>query len=205
MEGAEKVILGTTDSTGKLENISLNCDDITLYSSVAKNLENLSEDYRKTIAIDEDSENVYVMPDGDVYYWYGYDSGDLEIINEANGWTTHASYAFITPTFDTNSIKMTIGTNKTTGYGTISPKTYSNSTAHYIGSTTSNSTVICSSVQKTNYTPRTDIITQSTPNTVQHLSTALDISNQHLVMISHFIAGTMTHEFYAFWVGNKNK
>ena len=37
--GTEKVILGTTDSTGKLENVELQIDDITLYSSVAKKID----------------------------------------------------------------------------------------------------------------------------------------------------------------------
>ena len=196
----EKNVIGTTDSTGKLENVNLELNDYTFYSSIAKNTDDLSQDFSKNISIDDDTENVYIMPDGDVYYWYGFDSNEMQVASTANGWTTHGAYTFLNPTFKNNSIKMTIGSNQTGAYGTISPKTYSNATIHYIGTTTTNSVVVTSSLQKTNYSPRTDIFTQSTTNTIQHLSALLNIENMYLIMTSHFIAGNMTHEFYAFWV-----
>ena len=197
----ERIAVGTTDATGKLEHVSLDPGDITLYSSVAKNPDNLSQDFSKDFSIDDDSENIYVMPDGDVYYWYGYDSGELQIASTANGWTTHTSYSFLTPTFKNNSIKITIGVNQTSAYGTISPKTYSNATVHYIGTTNvANYVSVTSSLQKTNYTPRTDLISQTVANTVQHLSASLNVDNTYLMMTSHFIAGSLTREFYAFWV-----
>ena len=76
-DGLERVTLGTTDSTGKLENVILLPDDITIYSSIAKNPNNLTESYSKTIYISEDSEEIYVMPDNTLY-WYGYFNLDVQ-------------------------------------------------------------------------------------------------------------------------------
>ena len=65
-----KQIIGTTDATGKLENVFIP-NGVRLYSSIAKDPNNLSNPYSK--AFNTISNETYLMPDGEVLYWYGYD------------------------------------------------------------------------------------------------------------------------------------
>ena len=104
-EGAKVV---KTDATGKGE-VNIVCKpntDITFTSSIAKNPNNLSENYSKVVTV-KTGELVYVMPNKNVLYWWGYKSSNLEDISSANGWT-YTSYTFDTPTYNTNSIDLPV-------------------------------------------------------------------------------------------------
>lgn len=69
----------TTDNTGKAENVSITITQttggvdpsITFTSSIAKDPNNLSNDYSKAVTITENMTEIYVMPDKTIY-WYGY-------------------------------------------------------------------------------------------------------------------------------------
>ena len=116
-EGAKVV---TTDATGKGE-VNIVCKpntDITFTSSVAKDPNNLSENYSKVVTVKSSAEPVYVMPNKNVLYWYGYKSSNLEVINSTNGWT---SGGVDTPTFYTNYIELWgKGGGRCSGVGTKS-------------------------------------------------------------------------------------
>ena len=197
----EKNVIGTTDSTGKLENVTLELNDYTIYSSIAKNPDNLTENYSKTIEIVEDSEIIYLMPDGDILYWYGYINERMQAATTAKGWVTHGSYSFVAPNFNTNNITMTVGGNQTSAFGTIDASTYTDATLHCISSTnTAGNVLVTSSTQKTNYSPRTDVITQATANEIKHLYATLNVEDYHIVLTSHFTFGTIINTFYAVWI-----
>jgi len=67
-----KQIIGTTDTTGKLENVFIP-NNVTLYSTVAKNPSDLSNAYNETF--NTIGNETYLMPEGNVVYWYGYNVG----------------------------------------------------------------------------------------------------------------------------------
>ena len=72
LDGEEKVTLGSTDLSGKLENVVLPEGNITLYSTKVKDPDNNSEQYNKNFTIDLNTEIIYLMPVDDCLYWYGY-------------------------------------------------------------------------------------------------------------------------------------
>lgn len=97
----------TTDSTGKAENVSITITQttagvdpsITFTSSVAKDPNNLSNDYSKAVTITENMTEIYVMPDNAVY-WYGYKSSDYTTMAN-DGWT-YTGQTYSNPTESTN-------------------------------------------------------------------------------------------------------
>ena len=113
MEDGSQVVLTTTDSNGVGTLDFTQFDDgvtYKLYSSVAKNPNNLSNDYSKDIRITKSkygcTTEAYLMPDGAIY-WYGYKRYTLSIIQN-------------TPNYDTNNIS-----NSPTGtYVLFTPSIY---------------------------------------------------------------------------------
>ena len=105
------VVLTTTDSNGVGTLDFTQFDDgvtYTLYSSVAKDPNNLSNDYSKNIRITKNkygcTTEAYLIPDPvKTLYWYGYMDPDAEIMSTSNGWT-NGNYNFPNPTFNTNDI-----------------------------------------------------------------------------------------------------
>ena len=69
----------TTNSSGLASGVSIQYNeldpDITFTSSVAKDPTNLSNDYSKTVALTNATTDVYVMPQAENIYWYGYRNG----------------------------------------------------------------------------------------------------------------------------------
>lgn len=112
LNGAQTVV---TDSSGKAENVPIkvytDSPNITFTSSVAKDAPNAdgSTYYSKTIVIKDDMDEIFVMPDGLVLYWYGYKKGDF------NGYAYMASgdWGAVTPsvTKGTNGISMSVVSN----------------------------------------------------------------------------------------------
>ena len=95
----------TTDSDGVAENITITClpnASITFTSSVAKDPDNLSNDYSKTITITSTTTSIYVMPTK-ALYWWGWVRSDLENINDTNGWTAY-NYSYQPVTWNTNNV-----------------------------------------------------------------------------------------------------
>lgn len=67
----------------------------------AKNPNNLSQNYSKSITITESTTSVKVMPDN-ALYWWGYESTNIQDVSTANGWS-HI-YTLDAPTHNTNNI-----------------------------------------------------------------------------------------------------
>ena len=113
----------TTDATGKAENVSIVISSagqsIEFTSSVAKDPNNLSNDYSKTIALTNATTEVVVMPEAlsNMLYWYGYESSNLEDMSTANGWATVGGRTWATPIHNTNSISLTPSSNETENSG----------------------------------------------------------------------------------------
>ena len=72
IDGATQTITFASGETSKQVTIEIDSggSSITFTSSVAKNPSNLSNDYSKTVTVDENTTDVYVMPDN-ALYWYG--------------------------------------------------------------------------------------------------------------------------------------
>lgn len=91
MEGGESVPFCTIAS-GDTETVlastieSLKNQTITLYSSVAKDPTNLSNDYSKSIRITPNVTEIYLMPNK-ALYWWGHFNDNCQILSNANGWT----------------------------------------------------------------------------------------------------------------------
>lgn len=73
---------------------------ITFTSSVAKNPNNLSQNYSKSITITESTASIYVMPNN-VLYWWGYINGSTSTVNYHSAFTNLGK-----GTFNTNNISL---------------------------------------------------------------------------------------------------
>ena len=118
LDGATKVYIANTNGEGKSYEPLLSAGTYTIYSSIAKDPNNLSNPYSKTITVDESTQTIAVMPENTLY-WYGYMGDELEIISTANGWT-HTNYTFTNPTFNVNSARFSSSSGVECGIGTKS-------------------------------------------------------------------------------------
>ena len=111
-----------TDAEGKsYDAISLPNGTYTIYSSVAKNPDNLSEPFSKSVTITSATTDIEIFPvaKSKMLYWYGYQSDNLEIMSTANGWPALTSTGSYTePTFNKNNITLTTNANTFGGIGT---------------------------------------------------------------------------------------
>lgn len=90
---------------------------ITFTSAIAKNPDDLTADYSKSITITDATTEVYVMPDN-ALYWYGYQSSNLESNSTANGWSN--SRTFVEPIYNSNNIEF--GPTATSTYSGVGNK-----------------------------------------------------------------------------------
>lgn len=108
IDGATQTITFASGATSKEVTIAIKASgsSITFTSSVAKNPNNLSQDYSKTFTITTSTTDIYLMPDAvKTLYWWGYESSELEDMSTANGWATGITpFTFGTPTRNTNYI-----------------------------------------------------------------------------------------------------
>lgn len=87
-----------------------------LYSTIANDPDNLSNDYYKDVNITSDTVEIMMMPE-DALYWYGYLDDIIQNLSTANGWSVQ-SVSFGTPNYDTNKIDITAGGSTVIGVGT---------------------------------------------------------------------------------------
>lgn len=94
------VVFAITDENGGayVDYSAIPSGSYTLYSSVAKNPDSLSDAYSKQVSISSGTTSVYFMPNDNVLYWWGYENG-IQEVSTANGWSggtfvapTHGSY-----------------------------------------------------------------------------------------------------------------
>lgn len=117
MDGQTPVTVATTDANGRavINAEDLGVNDIVLYSTVAKNPDNLSNAYSKSIKITKYTTEIYLMPIL-ALYWWGYKSDDLENCSTENGWGSSRSWG--APTYNQNNITTSgISDSKDSGVG----------------------------------------------------------------------------------------
>lgn len=118
LDNGNPVTLCTTDASGvgTVDWSTLPTGDITLYSSVAKDPDDLTADYSKSITVTKNKVEAWLMPNNTLY-WYGYENANLEDMTSANGWS-RTSWTLSAPTHNTGSIYLNPNTNsKANGIG----------------------------------------------------------------------------------------
>ena len=85
---------------------------ITFTSSVAKDPDNLSNDYTKTVSLTSSTTEVYVMPDN-ALYWWGYKSADC--LSMDNTWTWEGITTITAPTYTTHYVDCTSSASTASG------------------------------------------------------------------------------------------
>ena len=118
IDGATQTITFASGATSKQVQITIepSGSSITFTSSVAKNPNNLSQDYSKTFTITASTTDIYLMPDAvKTLYWWGYESDNLEDCSTANGWVVgYTNYGFNAPTHNKNHISVPSNSNNNT-------------------------------------------------------------------------------------------
>lgn len=112
---------------------------LTFVSSVAKDPSNQSNDFSKTITVTSSTSNIYLMPDGTVFYWYGWKSANIQTAAYKPSDASSANSAG-TITYNTNSATLTAGSSSLSysPFAFLSPEvTASNATCRLIGTQTS--------------------------------------------------------------------
>ena len=112
--------LCTTDASGRAVIASLPKNNITLYSTIAKDPSNLSNPYSKSVSFSDSTSNIYLMPsDGEaMIYWYGYKGSNfISNIDNSFSWRNSATNATINATYRSDNINFTI-VQPYTGSGT---------------------------------------------------------------------------------------
>ena len=119
------VVFAVTDENGGayIDYSAIPNGTYTFKSSKAKNPDDLSQYYSKTVSITNATTEVKVMPDN-ALYWYGY-IGNAEDCISANGWSYGiVSHTLTAPTHNTNSIYFeTSASNVGKAYGASTPIT----------------------------------------------------------------------------------
>lgn len=92
IDGATQTITFASGASSKQVTIEIeaNGSSITFVSSVAKDPDDLTSDYSKTVTITRNTTNVYVMPDN-ALYWWGYESSDLDNPSQWPGQTANVA------------------------------------------------------------------------------------------------------------------
>lgn len=112
MDGSNKIYIANTNGEGKSYEPLLEAGTYTIYSSVAKDPNNLSNPYSKTVTITEATQTVAIMPDN-AGYWYGYiDNNLVEELSTANEWSFYA-IGFTAPIYNTNNLTLNNGHGQT--------------------------------------------------------------------------------------------
>lgn len=116
----------TIDSSGS---------SFTFVSSVAKDPSNSSNYFSKILTLTPSTSNIYLMPDGNVFYWYGWKSANIQTAPYKPSDTT-SSNSSGTIEYNTNSARLTAG-NSSLNYSPfafLSPEvTASDATCRLIG------------------------------------------------------------------------
>lgn len=119
IDGVTQTITFASGETSKQVTITIEASgsSITFTSSVAKNPDNLSQDYSKTFTITTSTTEIYLMPDAvKTLYWWGYESDNLEDMSTANGWSYSGS-TFGVPSKNTNSMRFSTSNGVSIGVG----------------------------------------------------------------------------------------
>jgi hypothetical protein len=193
----------TTDSSGHASatiTIKPSGSALTFTSSVAKEPSDLSSYYSKTITLTSATTSVYVMPDGEVMYWWGYISDNVEVVNSANGWSvTSGGTAFKTPTYNTNNIELNGGTSTLCGIGKKTTTAFTG-THHLISKGETYTGLVCTTGANKAiiYEGPTTVIVPSSYSTITHQQATYNGSCN--VFAHGRKASSNRFTMYAWWV-----
>jgi len=113
IDGIEKTAVFDSNSTNKTVDIAITISGIAIEftSLIAKDPNNPSNSYSKTVVVTGDTTDIYLMPDNTLY-WFGYESSDLEDCTTANGWSAPANNSLVAPVHQSNYIDIASSTNQ---------------------------------------------------------------------------------------------
>lgn len=164
--------IAVTDAEGKAYDALLPNGTYTIYSSVAKNPDSLSDAYSKTVTITNATTEVWLMPtDNKVLYWWGYQD-NIEKMSSSTGWSG-PSGTNTQPGFARNQINYdAYGSSYWCGLGSVSQ--ISTKTVHAIGKDSrSNQRGFLTLVsQKSSFTSHRLANEAKSSNTVSHFYTS---------------------------------
>lgn len=181
IDGATQTITFASGATSKQVQITINPNgsSITFTSSVAKNPNNLSQDYSKTFTITPSTTEIYLMPDAvKTLYWYGYESDNFEDVSTANGWTF--SYTMQTPTHNANEIDLSTSSGSVTK-GIGSKESINTNKIHGIVQSTGTSGNISLRSSK-NFTTATSSLVTSLTTGLNHIQSTEQSSSGYMLL-----------------------
>lgn len=114
LENGVETTLCTCDSNGvgEVDWSELPQGVMTLYSTTAKDPNNLSNDFSMSIRVTPNKVDAFLIPD-EALYWFGWEGG-IEDISTANGWTIDSYYTTkASPTHNTNYVAVYANSSKT--------------------------------------------------------------------------------------------
>lgn len=127
--GVSRMITLSSDHTTATIDILPSGSTLTFTSSVAKNPDDLTADYSKSITITDATTEIKVMPDNSLYWW-GYESSDLDDMTTTNGWSWNKTMT--AGTHNTNSVGFSTTANPYTISGVSSKNSINASILHGI-------------------------------------------------------------------------
>ena len=169
---------------------------ITFTSGVAKNPTSLSSAYSKTVTITSNTTDVYLMPENTLYWW-GYDSGDIEDVSTANGWSINQTN--YDPVHNTNGISFSCGSVGTSLIGLKT--TVKNKSFKFIGNQTGGGSLGYCATYRSSKSNADNVIVSNTLYTAMNtleLKTMPSQANDYYFTIG-FISVNRTGNLNALW------
>ena len=202
LDGARQIPIAITNAEGKSYDPMLAPGTYTIYSSVAKdpNSTGLSDPFCvRNVVVTADTRCIKVMPEGEVLYWYGYKSDNLEALTTANGWYASGIGAgTVEPVFYTNYMSIYNPSSAMGGVGTKNPVKCT--TMHVISREIDTSDPNCGIfITSTKDIGTTQVVTPISTrfNDLRHYQ--LSASSLGTYYLCEQLASTRTFEQYAFW------
>lgn len=144
-DGVEKTVVFDSNSTSKVVTLAIipSGISITFDSAIAYDIDDYYERtynnniliqvlnynyYRKTVTVDKNTTEIYVMPDG-AFYWYGWTSDELESCVTTNGWSlvnVASGISLEAPSYQQNAISTKYATSENKFHGVGSKNLVSN-------------------------------------------------------------------------------
>ena len=149
---------------------------LTFTSNIAKNPNDLTANYSKSVTITSATTEIKVMPDNSLYWW-GYIDSNCESLLSTNSWTFYSGYSGKNPTYNNNNVTCDSTSSPHTFCGIGTKNTVSGTTLHTISTSSAlvgGSGLYVDGSATTKYISGTNVdVKQTVANTLQHLTTSL--------------------------------
>lgn len=191
-----KVCQFGSGETSKSVNITfIPNNSITFTSTIAKNPNDLSQYYSKSIIMDENITDIYVMPEN-VIYWYGYIGNyNLRDMSTAEGWSL-SRYSWAVPSWLTNKIVVNSTSNTACGvYTQVASAEFTKAKVIIHG--TDDYTYGTYGWLRTNNTKNADTVVGNTDYAI--VDEVAEVSITQGLVLFDFASVGRKHELYAMW------